>query len=369
MGYWIDRPLLTNVAWRDLYEPNRQETNYLGEVEILKRYEIDGFASLDYLDAYQQKLEWEQKHQLGLTHLLVLPTYLYPDNYESLREYVRSAVKAPQSPRINGKVVIFHYSETEWEPEVLKEMIDRLKQEPDIGDSFLLFGDMPFLEFHGKFAEYAAMGQAPAEDFLERYRRAVRAKLDATDGLALYISIGYGVGALIVAALTLLYTCDWVLALALRLLNALPGTPKWSGRRTRWGESLTRLNAEAKKVLLVPANCAQGLAVSMAKLFVLYSIPYVSLRLIGCTALTFAQAQLLASVMLLITSALPNVAGVGPVEFAFLLLFSQTADAGAASAALVLYRVATYFFPFLLSVIVFLREEKKSLKGFDAQSA
>ena len=73
--------------------------------------------------------------------------------------------------------------------------------------------------------------------------------------------------------------------------------------------------------------------------------------------------------MLLITSALPNVAGVGPVEFAFLLLFSQTADAGAASAALVLYRVATDFFPFLLSVIVFLREEKKSLKGFDAQSA
>lgn len=191
----------------------------------------------------------------------------------------------------------------------------------------------------------------------------------SADGLARYISIGYCVGALIVAALTLLYTCDWVLALALRLLNALPGTPKWSGRRTRWGESLTRLNAEAKKVLLVPANCAQGLAVSMAKLFVLYSIPYVSLRLIGCTALTFAQAQLLASVMLLITSALPNVAGVGPVEFAFLLLFSQTADAGAASAALVLYRVATYFFPFLLSVIVFLREEKKSLKGFDAQSA
>ncbi len=37
--------------------------------------------------------------------------------------------------------------------------------------------------------------------------------------------------------------------------------------------------------------------------------------------------------------------------------------------ALVLYRVATYFFPFLLSVIVFLCEENRSLKGFDAQSA
>ena len=81
------------------------------------------------------------------------------------------------------------------------------------------------------------------------------------------------------------------------------------------------------------------------------------------------DAQMLASLMLLITSALPNVAGVGPMEFAFLLLFAPWADTAIASSALVLYRVATYFFPFLLSVIVFLREEKKSLKGFDAQSA
>ena len=80
-------------------------------------------------------------------------------------------------------------------------------------------------------------------------------------------------------------------------------------------------------------------------------------------------ALLLASLMLLITSALPNVAGVGPMEFAFLLLFAPWADTAIASSALVLYRVATYFFPFLLSVIVFLREEKKSLKGFDVQSA
>lgn len=122
-------------------------------------------------------------------------------------------------------------------------------------------------------------------------------------------------------------------------------------------------------MLLVPSIRVKGIAVSLAKLFVLYSIPYAALRLVGCTALNFAQAQLLASLMLLITSALPNVAGVGPMEFAFLLLFAPWADTAIASSALVLYRVATYFFPFLLSVIVFLREEKKSLKGFDAQSA
>ena len=110
----------------------------------------------------------------------------------------------------------------------------------------------------------------------------------SASGLARYLLIGYVIGALIVIALTLLYTWDRVLKLVL---------------------------------------------------------------------------------MLLITSALPNVAGVGPMEFAFLLLFAPWADTAIASSALVLYRVATYFFPFLLSVIVFLREEKKSLKGFDAQSA
>ena len=179
----------------------------------------------------------------------------------------------------------------------------------------------------------------------------------SASGLARYLLIGYVIGALIVIALTLLYTWDKV------------HTPKWDERREKWANSLTELNREAKKVLLVPSIRVKGIAVSLVKLFVLYSIPYAALRLVGCTALNFAQAQLLASLMLLITSALPNVAGVGPMEFAFLLLFAPWADTAIASSALVLYRVATYFFPFLLSVIVFLREEKKSLKGFDAQSA
>lgn len=170
-------------------------------------------------------------------------------------------------------------------------------------------------------------------------------------------------------ALTLIYTWDRVLTLVLRLLDGLLHKPKWAARRKKWAGSLTQLNREAKKVLLVPSLAVKGIAVSLAKLFVLYTIPYAALRLLGCTALTFGQAQLLAALMLLITNALPNVAGVGPMEFAFLLLFAPWSDTTVASSALVLYRVATYFFPLLLSVIVFLCEENRSLKGFDAQGA
>lgn len=192
---------------------------------------------------------------------------------------------------------------------------------------------------------------------------------ESASGLSRYILIGYGIGALIVLVLTLLYTWDKVLDLMLLLFKKLPDTPKWNERREKWGSSLAQLNTEARKVLLVPSVRVRGIDVSLLKLFVLYSIPYLALRLAGCTALSFAEVQLLSSLMLLITSALPNVAGVGPMEFAFLLLFSPWAGTAAASSALVLYRVAMYFFPFLLSVITFLREEKRSLKGFDAQGA
>lgn len=187
---------------------------------------------------------------------------------------------------------------------------------------------------------------------------------ESASGLSRYILIGYGIGALIVLVLTLLYTWDKVLDLVLLLFKKLPDTPKWNERREKWGSSLAQLNTEARKVLLVPSVRVRGIAVSLLKLFVLYSIPYLALRLAGCTALSFAEVQLLSSLMLLITSALPNVAGVGPMEFAFLLLFSPWRARRQLRRALVLYRVATYFFPFLLSVITFLREGKAVAQGF-----
>lgn len=69
----------------------------------------------------------------------------------------------------------------------------------------------------------------------------------SASGLARYLLIGYVIGALIVIALTLLYTWDKVLKLVLMLLGKLPHTPKWAERREKWANSLTELNCEAKR--------------------------------------------------------------------------------------------------------------------------
>lgn len=55
----------------------------------------------------------------------------------------------------------------------------------------------------------------------------------SASGLARYLLIGYVIGALIVIALTLLYTWDKVLKLVLMLLGKLPRTPKWDERREK----------------------------------------------------------------------------------------------------------------------------------------
>jgi hypothetical protein len=101
----------------------------------------------------------------------------------------------------------------------------------------------------------------------------------------------------------------------------------------------------------------------MMRLFFFYTIPYVSLRMLGVTDLTFWQVQMLYSLMLLISGALPNVAGMGPAEFSFVLLFGSYMGSAQASSAMLLFRVATYFFPFLVSAVVFFRVQKQIVQG------
>lgn len=77
------------------------------------------------------------------------------------------------------------------------------------------------------------------------------------------------------------------------------------------------------------------------------------MKTLGVPCPAFARMQLLSALMLLITSVLPNVAGAGPTEFAFLMIFSPHVGGDAALTALLLYRLVTYYLPFLVSIFPF----------------
>lgn len=169
--------------------------------------------------------------------------------------------------------------------------------------------------------------------------------------LSRYLLPGYGICIVIVGALVLVCTWARLKNLVLHLIGLFPETEKWEKRKASWRSNLESLYEETRNVLKSPACCGRILLLNGGKLLCLYSAAYLSVRLTGAADLPFWRVQLLASLMLVIASALPNVAGVGPAEFTFLMIFGRYMDYAQASAALILYRAATYFFPFAASIL------------------
>lgn len=173
-----------------------------------------------------------------------------------------------------------------------------------------------------------------------------------TTGLLRYLPLAYLVVAVIILVLVSLCISPLVQRLARRLLALLPDTETWQARRESWLEQLDDLSTESRHLLRNKRRCLALFGVQAFKLFLLFSLPYLCLQFMQLSCgLSFWQVQLLAALTLFISNALPNVAGMGSVEAAFLMVFTGFLGQGAAMSALMLYRIATYYVVFAASVV------------------
>ena len=150
-----------------------------------------------------------------------------------------------------------------------------------------------------------------------------------TTGVMRYLPMAYAVVAVIIVALVLLCVSPLVQNLARWLLGFLPKTEKWQQRRADWLEQLEVLGTESRR------------------------LPYLCIRFMGLSPLGFWQVQLLTSLMLFVSNALPNVAGMGSIETAFLLVFGSFLEQGEVMSVLMLYRIASYYVVFAASAVGF----------------
>lgn len=178
-----------------------------------------------------------------------------------------------------------------------------------------------------------------------------------------YINLGFVICALIIIFLILLCTWESLQKLGIWAIEKLPDTDKWRGRKETWRENLESLYRESRNLLKNRTCFLKLIPLNILKLFCLYMIPFWCIRFLDLPGIGFWKSQALSSILVLIAGVLPNVAGMGPTELAFILLFSVCIGRVQATAALVLYRIATYFFPFLISIMVFIRIEKKVAGG------
>ena len=171
-----------------------------------------------------------------------------------------------------------------------------------------------------------------------------------SDGVLRYLPGAYAVVAGVIGGLIALCALPVVQRLARWLLHFLPDTGRWAERRESWLEQLDTLATESRLLLADKGRCARILAVQTLKLFLMFTLPWFCIRFMGLSCgLSFWQVQLLTSLMLFLSNALPNVAGMGSIETAFLLVFSSFMTSGEAMSTLMLFRIASYYFVFAAS--------------------
>lgn len=180
-----------------------------------------------------------------------------------------------------------------------------------------------------------------------------------TSGILNYLPLAYLVVAVIIAALVLLCVSPLVQNLARWLLSHLPKTEKWQARRASWQQQLDTLGEESRRLLADKRRCALLLVLQAVKLFGLFCLPYLCIRFMGLSPLSFGQVQLLSSLVLFLSNALPNVAGMGSVETAFLLVFGCFLTQGETMSVLMLYRIASYYAVIAASAVGFFFAQKR----------
>lgn len=168
-----------------------------------------------------------------------------------------------------------------------------------------------------------------------------------------YILAGYAICTAIICAMVLLCTWGRAHQAGVWLLDRLPRRGKWAVRRQSLREQLDCLYAEARATLGRRRVVLTVFALNFVKLALFCAVPRVCTWALGDARLTLGHTEVLTALMLLIAGAIPNVAGMGPTEFAFFLLYRPLL-ADTAASALLLFRLSTYYFPFLLSVGFFL---------------
>ena len=174
----------------------------------------------------------------------------------------------------------------------------------------------------------------------------------------------YAVVAGVIVGLIALCALPVVQRLARWLLHFLPDTGRWAERRESWLKQLDTLSTESRHLLADKPRCAAILGVHLVKLFLLFCLPWMGLRSMGLdTGLAFWQVQLLTSLTLFVSNALPNVAGMGSVETAFLLVYSSFLPDASSMSLLMFYRLASYYAVFAASAVGFALAQRRLNRG------
>ena len=184
---------------------------------------------------------------------------------------------------------------------------------------------------------------------------------DTVPGASGYMIFSYCICTVVIVILLLLSTSKQICNFACRMIEKLPSKGKWPNRKEKLTLQIEAIYSEAQLLFRMKRKAAVVLLLNMVELFLHYCIPWAVIRLMDIPGQTFSDVQTLSAAMYLFANALPHIAGMGGVEFSFLTVFSEKFGAYTTT-AMIYYRCATCYFPFILSFLKILAIKNKSSK-------
>lgn len=172
------------------------------------------------------------------------------------------------------------------------------------------------------------------------------------------ILLGFIISSIIALALTLIIYANSMRSQLIKILNRLR-FKSFQHKKAQIIELLDNLNAEANSL----KNLFSLYLLELLKIFITINITYFCISCLGFKEITYGECLTLNSLILIAVSSLPSMAGFGPTELSFMLFYNPVLDKNLTLICLILYRVASYFWPFIISAVAFIFYRNELLGG------
>ena len=169
-----------------------------------------------------------------------------------------------------------------------------------------------------------------------------------------YIYLGVALNILIITALILMCAAGWFHKFLLKLLDIILRKERFMPAKEKIRRQINVLREGTKNIIKKPSAWIKFSLTNIIKMSCWYVIPIVAIYAsggeLGCV--TMAQAITVTALMQLIMGVIPTSGGVGSLEVVFSLLFAAVFGKIMAGSCVILYRLSTYYIPFMISVVI-----------------
>ena len=181
-----------------------------------------------------------------------------------------------------------------------------------------------------------------------------------------YIYAGVGLSVLVIIFMILLCASTWFHKLVCKILDWTIGRTRFKDMNENIKIQIGVLRESTIKVIHKPKAWIVLTAINAVKMTCWYIIPAIAIYAAGGNlgGVTISEALTVTSLMQLLIGVVPTSGGVGSLEVVFSLLFAAVFGKITAGSSMILYRLSTYYVPFLFSVVmmIFVGRDLKKIK-------